>query len=407
MSNVSGSMGSTHLVAYVSDGDSAAAIRTLMQHRNINDFIVQPGNAADAAEYFKAHASPQILVVEISSADAAPKQLDALADAIHPSTKVIVTGKVDAFSFYHWLMGLGIQDYLLSPFNESQLDAAINKSQGTAAKSGDEPKQPKKMIAVIGTRGGVGATMVATNLAHIFASEHHVGTALVDLDTHFGSVALSLDLEPSRGLRDALEKPDRVDSLFLERVMIRPTANLAVLSAEEGLSELINASPAAGDALLTALREKSPLIVVDVPRQITPLTRHMLAHADHVLVVADPGLLSLRDALRLKDFVVDTLKRPAPMLIINREGLAAKQELAKGDFTKHLGSAPMLHIPYNAEAIAATARGEIMAASPKTANIIEPLRRLASQLNEHHDAEQAPIAPAKASKLGGIFKGKK
>lgn len=408
MTNSSGSLGTTRLVAYVSDGESAASIRALMQHRNITDFIVQPGNAAEAAEYFKSHASPQMLIVEITSAEEAPKQLDALADVIHPSTKVIVTGRVDAFSFYHWLMGLGIQDYLLSPFNEGQLAAVIDKSNAPpATKGGEAPPQKKKLIAVIGTRGGVGATMVATNLAHIFAAEHHTNTALVDLDPHFGSVALSLDLEPSRGLRDAFEKPDRIDALYLERVMIRHSPGFSVLSAEESLADLVAAQPTAGDALLGAMREKSTIIVVDVPRQITAITRQMLAQADHVLVVADPGLLSLRDALRIKDFMVDTLKRIPPMLIINREGMAAKQELAKADFTKHLGAAPALHIPFNSEVIAATARGELMSVNPKTANVIEPLRKLAAQLNaEAATTETVGEAPPK-KKIGDLFKGKK
>ena len=83
-----------------------------------------------------------------------------------------------------------------------------------AGGSEEEPVETPR-IAVIGTRGGVGATSVAANLAWLLAEETKLKTALIDLDLWFGTVALSLDIEPTRGLREALENPARIDSLFV------------------------------------------------------------------------------------------------------------------------------------------------------------------------------------------------
>src|SRR5690606_17403563 len=135
------------------------------------------------------------------------------------------------------------------------------------------------LIGVIGARGGVGTTTIATNLAAIFAENYSRTTGLVDLDPYFGSVALSLDLEPGRGMRDALEKPDRIDGLFLDRVMIKPSPNLSILSAEEPLQEAITSQPTSGHMLFAALMEKFNVVVADMPRQMNPLTRHVYAHA--------------------------------------------------------------------------------------------------------------------------------
>lgn len=396
-------MGTTHLLAYVSDGESAASIRALMHRQNIQNFAVEPGNAVEATEYLKSHASPQTLIVEVPTSDDAPRMLDALADVVHPATRVIVTGKVDTFSFYHWLMGLGIHDYLLSPFNEQQLASALQKLSPAAAKAAEETPTQKKLITVIGVRGGVGATTLATALASIFAQEQQISTALVDTDTHFGTVALGLDLEPSRGMRDALEKPERIDSLFLERVMLKPSPQLSILSAEEPISELIAAQANAGETLLNALREKFPLVIVDLPHQVTPLARYLLDHSDHVVLVAEPSILSLRDALRWKDYIVDVLKRPAPHMVVNREGLAGKQELPRAEFAKHVGMSPALHLPFLTEVIAATARGETLLSDTKLSAIAGPLRQFATQLSGKEAVEKSTGGRT----IGMLLKGKK
>lgn len=399
MSNGSGSLGATHLLAYISDGESSASIRALMKRQNITDFAVEPGTVAEAAEFLKSHASPHTLVVEIPNAEAAPQLLDALADVVNPGTRVIVTGKIDTFSFYHWLLSLGIHDYLLQPFNEQQLASSLAKGTAAASPTAATEKNatPRKMVAFIGARGGAGTTTMATAVASIIANDLGMLTALVDMDPQFGSVALGLDLEPSRGLRDALEKPDRIDSLFLERVMMKPTPQLSILGAEEQLAEFVTPHAQAGELLFAALREKFPMIMVDLPRQINVLSRYVLSHADHVVIVAEPSLLSLRDTLRLKDMVVETFKRPVPHVLINREGYS-KQEPSRGEFAKHLELTPVGYVPFAAGVIGATGRGDDVAKDAKLKNVTAPLRTLAEQFA----GKEKPVEePKKKGKIKG------
>src|SRR3546814_12807229 len=87
-------------------------------------------------------------------------------------------------------------------------------------------------LAVIGARGGVGASTIATSLAWLLSERGKRATALLDLDVHFGTGALALDLEPGRGLTDAIENPSRIDGLFIARAMVKASEKLAVLSAE-------------------------------------------------------------------------------------------------------------------------------------------------------------------------------
>ncbi len=388
-------LSTTRLLAFLNDTASATAIRQRMEELGITDFKVEAGDVATATAFLKANPSPQTLLVELP-VEGTPALLDALADVVNPDCKVIGTGSTDTLSFYQWLLGLGLHDYLLAPFTAAQLTASMDKGQTTIA----APSVPKvrKLVAVIGARGGVGTTTIATNLAALFALEQQLPTGLIDLDPHFGSVALGLDLEPGRGMRDALEKPERVDGLFLDRVMIKPFPGLGILSAEDPLHENLNPQANAGQVLFSALAEKFSILVADVPRHMNPLTRHVLAHADAVIVVAEPHLIDLRDALRIKDLLVEQMKRPAPFLLLNRVGVGGKQELSIGDFTKHFGTAPVASIKLLPEAYAASAQGELLMNNAKLKTVFDPLRQLAARISGV-EAEEKNSSGSLLSKL--------
>ncbi len=404
---LSATLGDVQLMAFT-DAATSDTVHAVAKEMALTRTHIVTGTAVEAAEYLKQQASPEILLVAIQSADSAPAQLDALADVVNPHTKVLVTGTVDSIRFYQWLKDLGIEHYLLQPFTASELKQAMvstptKKTDAEHAADG----APKKLIAVMGARGGVGTTMIATNLGAIFAREHQLATAIIDLDPYFGSVALSMDLEPARGLRDAFEKPDRVDSLFLERVMVKPFHHLSVFGPEEPLMDPIVTQPNAGEMIFGALREKFQVMVVDVPRQMSPLTRYVLAKADHIIIIAEPQITSLRDSLRIKDYVVEHLKRSAPMLLLNRVGLSANNQLSTKEFAKNFGQDVAAQLPYVQEAIAATAQGELLSHTPKLSAMLSPLRKIAHGIVGTTAAKEAKPAAAAGSSLFARLSGKK
>ncbi len=407
MSQSSGMLGTVQLMLYANAASGEAA-RVAAKELGFTQTRIEVGNVAAATEYLSANASPEILIVEIGNQDEAPAQLDKLADVVNPHTKVLATGNVDSIRFYQWLSDLGIEGYLLQPFTAEELKQAIAKGSIKKTPGAQEAaaEGAKKVIAVIGARGGVGTTLVATNLAAIFARDSGIATAIVDLDPYFGCVALSVDLEPGRGLRDAFEKPDRVDALFLERVMVKPFANLSVLSAEEPLMDTVNIQPNSGEMMFAALKEKFAMMVVDVPRQMNPLTRHVLANADHVILVAEPQITSLRDSLRLKDYIVENLKRPAPMVLLNRVGLSATNELSVKEFSKNYGHEVTTHCNFVHEVVAATAEGELLAGA-KVNGVLQPLQALARELQGALEGAEEEKPARESGGLLGRLKGKK
>ncbi|MFZ4125772.1 MAG: AAA family ATPase [Rickettsiales bacterium] len=389
------------VIAFLTDGPSKDACTQVF---GALPSKVIHGGASEAVTYLKENPSPEFVIVEVPSAEAAPAMLDQLADVVAPETKVVITGKIDTFRFYQWLKDIGVHGYLLEPFTPAQLQEMLKESPTRGEKS--ESKKPSKVIAFIGARGGVGATTLIANTGYIIATEQKKPTAIIDLDLHFGALALTHDIEPSRGLQDALEKPDRIDGLFLDRVMTKYVDNLYLLSAEEPLHEATPHDATAAEKLLSALREKFEVILVDLPHVMTPLTRAILLAADDVVVVSELSLGSLRDALRIKDYVVEQLHRPAPKIIANREGLYGKHELKIADFEKHIGVKLSAHVPFQPEIFAAATQGELAAKVIKHQDVQKALHAIVHLVAGGAKSAEGKKAQAKPL-LGGLFAPKK
>src|SRR3712207_4744441 len=201
---------------------------------------VNRGGLRNAIQTLSVSASPTILFVDLSESGDPLNDINALAEVCEPGTVVIASGQVNDVRLYRDLIASGIQDYLLKPFTADHLRDAFANAQmiisGPRAAEANAEK-PHVMAAVIGVRGGVGASTIATSIAWMMGDKGNRSTALLDLDVHFGTGALALDLEPGRGLTDAIENPSRIDGLFIERAMVRANERLSVLSAEDPIHQ--------------------------------------------------------------------------------------------------------------------------------------------------------------------------
>jgi len=188
-------------------------------------------------------------------------------------------------------------------------------------------------VTVTGVRGGVGATTVAVNLAVQLAdhSRHHI--LLFDADLHGGAAALMLSATAGGGLRAALENPGRVDVLFAERSAPAISNRLHLLAAEEPLDRLVAASEGAARHLTSLLCNRFNCVVVDLPRQATPLN-HELRELAHVRVlVMDATLPSLRDTLRNLRLPRGQRQASRPIVVLNHVGAPGsltRKQIAEG-----------------------------------------------------------------------------
>ncbi|PUD97934.1 MAG: hypothetical protein C3L25_14095 [Candidatus Sedimenticola endophacoides] len=146
------------------------------------------------------------------------------------------------------------------------------------------------VIALLESKGGSGATTIAVNLAHTLAREHKANTLLIDLDIQFGAVAMSLDLQPSSHILDALLDHERIDAVFLNAIVSRHTSGLSVLAAPKEIAPICNIREDAVIKLIDTARDMYEFVILDIPSVFTPWSIAAMRKADPLLLVVQNRL---------------------------------------------------------------------------------------------------------------------
>lgn len=183
-----------------------------------------------------------------------------------------------------------------------------------------------QVIAVARSRGGIGATMLAVNLAHQLAtigSTRKSGparrVALVDLDLQFGMVAGFLDLEPSPALYDMARDGGIPDDTFLDQSLQSTPDGLDVLCAPSAFAPLDALRPDQLRGLIEALQARYDYVVVDLPHALVDWVSPVLAHAGLMYLVTDLSVPSLQQARRLIDAYAEDNLALEIEIVVNHE----------------------------------------------------------------------------------------
>ena len=272
-------------LARVADGERLTGVET------------HPGGLEGALAGFVG--SEEVIIVDLGITSPDLEALSSLRSS--RQARIVAVGTENDVRLLHKLQGVGVADYLVHPVHDEELLEAIRLPFSLAPQPHLEaPSAGPRTTVVIGCRGGIGATSFAVSAAWWSAEKLNSQTALIDLDLVFGTATLALDLMPGRGLLEALENPERIDSLFIGSAMINATERLFILGAEEQPGMEIRPTVAGMARLLEAVRDSIPCVFVDLPRQLLPASERLLGDADEVVLVTDLSLGGLRDAIRLK-----------------------------------------------------------------------------------------------------------
>jgi len=388
--------------AYICDDNALDALRPVVIELGWQPEKCNKGGLRNAVQSLSVSASPNILMVDLSESGDPLNDINALAEVCEPGTVVIAIGQVNDVRLYRDLLASGIHDYLLKPLSASQVRDSLNQAQAvfSAPKPG-EAEAAKRHIstAVVGTRGGVGASTLATSLAWLFSQEHQLPTALLDLDVHFGTGALSLDLEPGRGLTDAIDNPSRIDGLFIERAMIRANDNLSILSAEAPINAPLMTDGSAFVQLEEEFRQAFEMTMIDLPRNMLINFPHLLADVNLVLLETEMTLASARDTIRILSWLKTNAAHAHPMVIANKVQ-SGVTEISKADFEASIERKIDFTIPYDVKAASNAAKlGQVFVEANRSAKATSVIKQIADRIVGSTEEDLAAEEPGKKSLL--------
>jgi pilus assembly protein CpaE len=339
------------LMAFISDGQSEASLRSCLSQLLLSNAIIKRGGVDNAIQYLGTERSPETIIVDISCAEMPVSRINDIAELCEPGVTVIAIGDRNDVGLYRDLVQAGVSEYIVKPVTAQLFTKALSARLTTKAPSPTSRKLGKS-IAVVGARGGVGATTLAISLAWYLANRQSRRVLLLDLDLQNGDCALSLNLPPTPGLREALVNPLRIDSVFIERAVAAHGERLFVLSAEEPLRVDTEFGPEAVETLVAELRSQFHYVITDVPRIPAAPYQRALDIADVRVIVADQTLRSVRDTVRLRDTLREDDPAHSNLLVVNRSGEGGRLAMTLEEMAR-VRLCPKCVIPFQPKLFAA------------------------------------------------------
>ena len=382
--------------AFCETVETAAAVQAAGEDRRLSKahLKIQMGGITAAVEAYSSSPTPNVIVIESESrGDEILGGLDSLSEVCDAGTRVVVIGRHNDVVLYRELIRRGISDYLIAPVGTLDVVRSI-----CGLFSSPDAKPVGRVIAVIGAKGGVGASTIAHNVGWAIARDFQLDTVVSDLDLGFGTAGLDYNQDPPQGIADAVFSPDRIDNAFVDRLLSKCTDHLSLLAAPATLDRVYDFSPEAFDAICDSLRATVPCIVLDVPHQWTGWTKRTLIAADDILVVAGPDLANLRNAKNLLDLL--KAARPndrRPSYCLNQVGIPKRPEIKPADFAKALDDQPVAVIPFEPQIFGTAANnGQMIAelsSSHRTAETFSQLAQLLTGRAETKKTRSGLLSP--------------
>ncbi len=347
---------------------------------------IQTGGSSAAVEAYRSAPTPNVIVIETRlSAPQLLQHLDELAGQCDEGTRVIVIGHVNDVLLYRELLRRGVSDYLIAPLTLIGFIKSLAELFGNT-----ENPNLGRTIAVIGTKGGVGASTIAHNLGYSIARDLDLETSIVDFDLAFGTAGLDFNQDPPQGIADAAADPERVDSNLLDRLMVPCGPKLSLLAAPATMEKTWDFQFHHYEPVIDLLRKSVPNIIFDIPHIWSDWTRKILLASDEIVIVSSPDLANLRNAKNMIDNLVSLRKHDRkPHLVLNQVGIPKRPEIAISEFSKALGIVPVAVLPFDAQLFGTAANnGQMLADVQTRGKVIEAFPDIVRAVTGRTDAKK-------------------
>lgn len=332
---------------------------------------------------------PDILLLHSGGGDGELRHL--AENGMREQLPLVVCGRDGDTTAMRLAMRAGARDYLIESISPPDLLASLTRIREETVR--DRASDLGKLIVVVNGKGGSGASMIATNLAHSLVCDAKSEVTLVDLDLQFAGLGRYLDINPDVGLLQALESAADMDEISADAFTSRHSSGLKLITAQSNTPTLPRGiSIERLEMLLRIYLSINDFVVVDSPARLDPATELFFERADRIFVVVQQSLPHVQDAARLMQILIHELgvSRERMDVIVNR--FAKNAEVEVSDIKQALRVDSVHTVPNHFKLVTESINmGIPLAEISRGAALTKSIRKLQSTLVESGEEPEPTI----------------
>lgn len=401
------------VAVYTKDKDTVDVSRSLADDWRFArvEIFVEEGDVETAIDAYASMNSPDVVLVQTDEiGDDFALRLEALASNCSENTLAIVIGPDNDVYLYRKLIGMGVSDYLVKPVKQEILSEVLAKT--LLEKIGASGSY---LVAVIGSRGGQGASTVSRMLALGSSFLRNQKALLLDSAGGWSCNGISLGQEPSSTFSELVKAIDSGNEDALTRMMLKPGERLSMIAT--GADILLEHSPTADQAekVVDNFMSKFPVVVFDLSQAPAPVAKSIISKASKIILVTSPAVISLRLARTLYHEVKELRGNSVDgvSLIINKLGQSPAGEMSKSDIQEAMEVKPSLVLPFEPKVFyGCEGQGKMLHEDKEGKGFVEQVVSLIDDIfSERTDASAVGEDPSKIAEgkkaILGLFHKKK
>ena len=276
------------------DAESTALLKRLLGAMAAVQVVGEFGHLSPALQEGPGR-RPDLVIVELAANETAegyPANVVAALTRAFPNAAVFATGADVSADFVIEAIRAGAMEFLRRPVQRADLATALEKLL-RLRRGSTPPARAGRITSVFSTKGGLGVTTLATNLAVCLAERAPDGTILIDLDTRQSDVATFLNLRYTYSVLDALESLERLDDSLLQGLLVKHASGLFVLPGPTRI-ERGQLSAERVQGALEIIRSHFGHVVLDLRHDFDPGTIAALEASDSILYLTSLTVSALR-----------------------------------------------------------------------------------------------------------------
>lgn len=319
--------------------------------------------------------------------------------AASPSTEIILTSPQTDPEVLLEALRAGVKEFIPQPINRTELEEAFARCKERYRERKPATVKRGKLITIIGSKGGIGTTTIAVNLAaSLRQANPDRSVVLVDLNPQFGDAALFLDMEPAHTMGDVAKNIARLDETFLMSILSKHASGLYLLPSANAVEEIGLLTPEAAEKTLELLQTMFDYVVIDSGDSLADTTLATLNISPTIFLVCTLTLPVLRNTKRLLN-ILSHLHYPIENIGIVVNRYEKRTEVSLNDMEEVLGRKASWMIPNDYfSTMNAINKGQPLSSIAGRADVAKNFTKLAQTLTDDEQQEH------KASLFSRLFK---